>query len=196
MDWALLDQEFVTWVLIPVLICVARIMDVTIGTVRIMFVSRGWKNAAPFLGFFEVSIWLLAISQIMQNLNNPLSYIGYATGFALGNFIGISLESRLAVGTLSVQVITTQEGEELAGRLRAAGWGVTCLDGEGATGRVKMIVTIIPRKDLSQVVELIRQEQPNSFFTVSDVQQAQSGTFPPAEPLTQNLTRLLGKKSK
>ncbi len=192
MDLIGLDQELVTWVLTPILICLARVMDVTLGTVRIMFVSRGWKTLAPFLGFFEVLIWLLAIRQIMQNLDNPLSYIGYATGYALGNFVGISLDGRLAVGTLSVQIITLKDAAGLAQRLRAAGWGVTCLDGQGAKGRVKVIFTIIPRKDLRRVTELICAEQPDSFLSVSDVQSAHSGTFPPAEPLRQHLKRFLG----
>ncbi len=192
MDLAVLDQELVTWVLTPSLICLARVMDVTLGTVRIMFVSRGWKTLAPFLGFFEVLIWLLAIRQIMQNLDNPLSYIGYATGYALGNFVGISLDGRLAVGMLSVQVITLHKADKLASQLRAAGWGVTCLDGQGARGRVKVIFTIIPRKDLHRVTELVRAEQPDSFISVTDIQSAQSGTFPPAEPFRQHVKRFLG----
>ncbi len=192
MDIAVFDREFTTWVLTPLFICLARVMDVTLGTVRIMFVSRGWKSLAPFLGFFEVLIWLLAIRQIMQNLDNPMSYIGYATGYALGNFVGISLDERLAVGTLSVQIITLKSAEELVQRLRAAGWGVTCLDGEGVSGRVKVIFTIIKRRDLPAVTQLIASAQPGSFLSVSEIQNAQSGTFPPAEPLQQNIKRILG----
>ncbi|MGE5139924.1 MAG: DUF2179 domain-containing protein [Rudaea sp.] len=192
MDLALFDEELVTWVLTPLFICVARVMDVTLGTVRIMFVSRGWKSLAPFLGFFEVLIWLLAIRQIMQNLDNPLSYLGYATGYALGNFVGITLDGRLAVGTLCVQIITLKETDELVRRLRSEGWGVTAIDGTGARGRVKVIITIIPRKDLPRVTDLICAQQPDAFLSVSEVQTAQSGTFPPSEPRRQHLKRFLG----
>ncbi len=192
MDNAVFDQELITWVLTPLFICLARVMDVTLGTVRIMFVSRGWKSLAPFLGFFEVLIWLLAIRQIMQNLDNPLSYIGYATGYALGNFVGITLDERLAVGTLSVQIITLRSAEELVQRLRAAGWGVTCLDGQGASGHVKVIFTIIKRRDLPAVSQLVASAQPDSFLSVSEIQCARSGTFPPTKPLRQDIKRILG----
>lgn len=86
-----LDSEIFNWVVLPLLIAIARIMDVTIGTIRLIFVSRGYKYLAPLLGFAEVIIWLMAISQIMQHLDNIMCYIGYGAGFAAGNYIGIIL---------------------------------------------------------------------------------------------------------
>ena len=80
-----------TWVLLPILIFFARILDQSIGTMRLIFLSKGMKHIAPFLGFFEVIIWLLAIGQIMQHLDNWVCYVAYGAGFAMGNFIGITL---------------------------------------------------------------------------------------------------------
>jgi len=136
------------WVIIPILICLARIIDVSIGTVRIIFVSKGMKYLAPLLGFFEVLIWLLAIGQIMQNLSNPLNYIAYATGFAMGNYVGIILENKIAMGIVSIRVITRLEASDLVNHLRERGLTVTSIDAEGNHGAVKVFFTIAKRKNL------------------------------------------------
>lgn len=115
----LLQQEWFTLYGIPVLIALARITDVSIGTLRIIFVSKGLRLWAPILGFFEVSIWLLAISKVMANLTNPINYIAYAVGFSLGNYIGMFIESRLAIGMVVVRIITKRDSHILVAALRA-----------------------------------------------------------------------------
>ncbi len=120
-----MDSAVFSWVVLPILIFLARICDVSIGTVRIIFVSRGKKLLSPILGFFEVSIWLLAISQIMQNLDNAVCFIAYACGFAMGNFVGIYIEKKLAMGTLILRVFLLKDDCEMKDRLYEAGFGVT-----------------------------------------------------------------------
>ncbi|HPA70469.1 MAG TPA: DUF5698 domain-containing protein, partial [Bacteroidales bacterium] len=93
-----LNTEIVNYLLLPLFIFLARIFDVSLGTLRIIFVTKGMRIIAPLVGFFEVLIWLLAISRIMQDLDNWVSYIAYAGGFATGNFVGMYLEERLAIG--------------------------------------------------------------------------------------------------
>lgn len=173
-----LNSDIFTWLVIPLLIFVARILDVTLGTLRIIFLGRGKKFLAPAFGFFEVLIWLVAIRQIMQNLNNPVTYLAYAAGFAAGNFIGIYLESKLAIGTLIVRIITQRDAAELVNHLRAAGYGVTSLDAEGMSGQVKLIYTVIKRKCLPEVIENIKQFNPRSFVSVEEIQSASAGVFP------------------
>ena len=95
---ALPESHFFAWVVLPILIFLARICDVSLGTVRLIFVSRGFKYLAPVIGFFEVLIWILAMTQIMQNLTNPICYLGYAGGFATGNYIGILIAEKLSLG--------------------------------------------------------------------------------------------------
>ena len=153
-------------------------MDVTLMTVRIITLSRGKKLLAPLLGFFEVLIWLVAIRQIMQNLDNPASYIAYATGFATGNLVGIYLEEKLAIGTLIVRIITTKDAHALVDHLHTTGYGVTSLDAEGVTGRVKLIYTIVKRKDLHDVMTIIRAFNPKAFVSVEEIQSASEGIFP------------------
>src|SRR4051812_31974501 len=106
---------------LPLSIFCAEVCVVTLSTVRIIFVSRGRKFLAPLLGFFEVAIWLFAIGQIMKNLNDVSCYLAFAAGFTLGNFLGILLEGRLAIGTLLVRVITPRDATCLVEGLRAAG---------------------------------------------------------------------------
>ena len=175
-----LDSPLFAWVVIPLLIVLARIIDVTIGTIRIIYVARGMKYLAPLFGFFEVLIWLLAISQIMRNLNNPVYYVAYAVGFAAGNLLGIYIEERLAVGRVVMRIITKKDATELVARLRSRGHGVTTVPAAGATGPVNLILTIIDRGNIKAVVEAIQRLHPNAFYSIEDVRAVNEGTFPPS----------------
>lgn len=171
------DQQFYAWVILPLLIFAARVADVTLGTMRIMFVSRGKRRLAPILGFFEVLIWIVAIGQLVQNLGSVTSYLGYAAGFATGNFVGMLIEDRLAIGRLIVRTIIPAGGDELIQRLHDAGFGVTGVDGQGATGSVKLIYAVVERKQLKEVMDIIHSVSPKAFFTVEDVRSAAEGVF-------------------
>ncbi|MDD4506933.1 MAG: DUF5698 domain-containing protein, partial [Sulfurospirillaceae bacterium] len=134
----LFQQEWFILYGIPVLIALARIADVSIGTLRIIFVSKGLRLWAPILGFFEVTIWLLAISKVMENLTNPINYIAYAIGFSLGNYIGMYIESRLAIGMVVVRIITKRDSHILVAALRALRYSVTVVEGEDNNGAVNI----------------------------------------------------------
>jgi uncharacterized protein YebE (UPF0316 family) len=163
---------------LPALVFVAELTVVTLSTVRIICLGRGQKVIASAIGFFEVSIWLFAIGQIMQNLSNLGCYLGFAGGFTAGNFLGVLVEKRLGLGTLVVRVITGREVEGLVQRLRAGHYGVTCLEGHGAAGPVTVVLTVIPRKELAGVVAIIKGFDPHCFYSVDDVQSAEAGVFP------------------
>ena len=186
------DSPVFTWVVIPALIVLARIVDVTLDTIRIIYISRGMKYLAPLFGFFEILIWLLAISQIMRNLNNPIYYLAYAVGFATGNLVGIFAEERLAMGRVVLRIISKKDVSELVNHLRSCGYGVTTVDGEGAAGPVKLIFTIIDRNKIKSVVQSIDSYNPKSFYSIEDVRSAKEGTFPPSRRFS-NLLRL-GRK--
>jgi uncharacterized protein YebE (UPF0316 family) len=167
---------------LPLFIFLAEVCVVTLSTVRIIFIARGMKVRASLLGFFEVSIWLFAIGQIMQNLSNLGCYAGFAGGFALGNYLGITIEHKLGLGSLVVRIITNKDGRELAQNLKDAGYGVTSVDGQGATGPVQVILTVIPRKKLASVVALLKAFDPKVFYSVDDLQSASQGIFPVGKP--------------
>lgn len=184
METSFFDSAFFSYGVMPLLIFMARICDVSIGTMRIIFVSKGKKNIAPFLGFFEVLIWIIAISKIMQNLDNYINYIAYAAGFATGNFVGMLIEERLAVGIQMIRVFTHQQGSDLIQELNTRGYGATCVEAYGAKERVNLIYTIVQRNDLKNVIEIINRFNPRAFYTIEDVRAINEGIFPPRKPNT------------
>lgn len=143
-----------------------------------IFVSRGMKYAAPMVGFFEVLLWLVVIGQVMQNLRNVFCYIAYAGGFAAGTYVGMFLERRLSLGLLIVRVITCEPANELHRHLHQSRFGVTSIDARGRMGPVSILLTVIPRHDLSRVKDAVRRFCPNAFCSVEDVRSVEHGVFP------------------
>ena len=163
---------------VSLLIFVARILDVSIGTVRIIFVTKGLKIPSLILGFFEVIVWLLALGQIMQNLTNPIYYLAYAGGFAMGNFVGIYIEEKVAMGTLAVQIITIKDATKLVDHLKSEGYRVTSIDAQGGNGKAKIIFTIIKRKEYRKVVGIVNRFNPKAFYSIEEVKSVNEGAFP------------------
>jgi len=176
-DASFLNSPWFVWVILPLLIFLARITDVTIGTVRIIFLSRGKRFLAPVLGFFEVLIWLMAIGQIFKHMDNTACYLAYAFGFATGNFVGITIENKLAVGMEVIRVVTRKNAAKLIEKLKSEGFGMTLIDGEGATGPVKIIFTLIRRKERGEVIKRIQEFNPKAFYSIEDVRFANEGVF-------------------
>lgn len=176
-----IDPTIMNWVVIPALIFLARIVDVTLGTLRIVFISKGDKTIAPLLGFVEVLIWLVAITQVMQNLSNVASYFAWAAGFAAGNFLGLRIEQKLALGQVVVRVITVDSGEELIKRLTNRGYRMTALDAKGSRGKVNLLFMIVKRKKLQEVISIIRDYNPNAFYTIEDVRSVSETDMPSEE---------------
>ncbi len=193
MDLIVSDSWFFTWVMLPGLIFLARILDQTIGTMRLIFLAKGMKHIAPVLGFFEVIIWLLAIGQIMQHLDNWLCYVAYGAGFAMGNFIGITLEEKLSIGTSIIRVILSSESPELISELKSHNFGLTILNAEGAKGKVKIIFSIIRRKEIAVFINTLHQFHPNAFYTIEDVKEAKDGVFNRQKSLAAGIPSLLKK---
>ena len=163
---------------LPVFIFFAELTVVTISTLRTIFVARGHKLLAPLLGFFEVSIWLFAIGQVMKNLNDLTCSAAFAGGFTLGNFLGVLIEGKLAMGNAVVRIITCKDAGGLIDALRAAGYGVTAVDARGATGPVQIVLTVIRRRDLGRVVSLAKGFDPKVFYSVDELKEAAEGVAP------------------
>ncbi len=195
---AFTDSNLYSWFLLPLLIALARVIDVSIGTVRLLFLSRGLRGMAPLLGFFEVLIWLLAIGQIMQNLDNWACYFAYAGGFALGTWSGMILEEKLAVGTVGIRIITRKDASELIAYLKSSKFSVTSVDAEGGRGKVHVIYSVIDRGSLPKVVTQIKRFNPRAFYSIEDIRFVSSG-ISPVRRLKQrrnlaHIRRLLDKK--
>jgi uncharacterized protein YebE (UPF0316 family) len=179
---AFFDSQVFNWIIIPMLIFFARVVDVTIGTIRIIFVSKGMKILAPICGFFEILIWLVAIGKVFQNFTNPIYYIAYAGGFATGNYVGIIIEERLALGLCVIRIVTRRDATKLIEFLRAAGYGVTTMDAHGAGGPVKIIYTVVRRYDIEKINSVIQKYNPRAFYSIEDVRFASEGAFPLMKP--------------
>jgi len=169
------DSDFFTWIILPLLIFLSRIADQSIGSMRLIFLSKGYKFIAPMLGFFEVIIWLIAVSQIMKHLDNVLCYIAYGAGFAMGNYIGMTLEERISIGTVLVRIIPNLNTAELIEALRLHNFGLTTIDANGSRGEVKIFISIINRKDLKEYISIINKINPNAFYTIEEVKTINQG---------------------
>lgn len=172
------DSPWFLYCILPLVIFFARICDVTIGTIRIILVAKGQKRIAPFLGFFEVLIWILAIGQIMTHLDNFVCYIGYAAGFATGNYIGMIVEEKLAMGTLIIRIIIPKEANGIIENLHARGFGATIIDATGRDGKVSIIYTIVSRTQLKCIEETIASIYPQAFYSIEDLRSVKNGIIP------------------
>jgi len=153
---------------LPILIFLARVTDVSIGTVRLICVTRGRRKLAVMLGFFEVLIWMLAISGTFAHLDRWINVLAYAAGFAAGNAVGMWIEKALAMGTQIVQLISRGGAHAVAERLRFADMPVTTMTGHGRDGPVAICLAIVPRRSTSKVVDMARQIDPEVLVTVED----------------------------
>ena len=182
METSFFNSDIFSYLVIPFFIFLARICDVSIGTMRIIFVSKGKRNIAPILGFFEVFIWIIAISRIMQNLDNYLNYVAYAAGFATGNLVGMILEEKLAVGIQMIRVFAHDNVTELVQKLNQNGYGATVVEAYGTREKVYLIYTIVQRNNLADVITTINEFLPQAFYTIEDVRSVNEGIFPPKKP--------------
>lgn len=174
----LFSSDIFKWVILPLLIFFARLCDVSLGTLRIIFISRGIRYLAPLIGFFEVSIWLLAIGQIIQNLDNIICSVAYAAGFATGNFVGILIEERISFGLALLRIIIKHDASKIIDCFREAKYGVTTIDAEGIQGPVKIIFAVINRADIKQILKRIEKIHPHAFYTVEDVRSVGEAVLP------------------
>jgi uncharacterized protein YebE (UPF0316 family) len=169
--------DYYNWVLLPLFIFISRVGDVSLATLRHAFITKGYRTIVPVLSFFEVLIWIVVVAQVMKNLNNVACYFAFAGGFAAGTYVGMIIEERLALGLQVIRIITNQNCGMLLESLRKDNHGTTVVDGEGALGPVKIIFTIVKRKNVRKVVALIRKHNPAAFYSIEDIKNVRKGIF-------------------
>lgn len=174
----------------PLVIFALRIVDVSLGTVRMIVMVRGQRELAAAIGFVEVLVWIVAVGNALQHLGSAYHLAGYAAGFAAGNYVGITVEGYLALGKVVVRAIIPDEADgATAARLRDAGFAVTELDGRGRHGSVDVLNTVAERKAAPRVVELIEDGAPRSFITVEEIRSTYRGMLRPADRRPARLVR-------
>lgn len=157
---------------VPLLICLARIVDVTLGTVRSLLANKGHKKVAPFIGFFEVTIWVSAMGVVVQNLDHWFNLLAYGLGYAIGNFLGIFVEEKIALGNSVVRIITNDKAHDLAKILVEKGFRVSLVNAQGNNGKVSIIFLLVKRKTLKSLIPLIKKHNPLAVYSVEDIRYA------------------------
>lgn len=172
-----ISEEIFSYVVLPLLIFLARIFDVSINTIRIIYVLGGRRLTATVLGFFESFVWLMAIRQIFEHLDNWVSYIAYPAGFATGILVGMIIEERIAYGKVIVRIITRKDIQVLRDFLIGAGYRFTVVPGSGAEGPESVVFTVLERQQLEKLLVNLKEILPTAFYTVEKVNRAaESGT--------------------
>jgi uncharacterized protein YebE (UPF0316 family) len=152
-----------------------RVCDMTLDTLRVLFVMRNRKAFAWLLGFFQSAIYVVAITSVLQNLDNPLNIVGYAAGFATGNVIGLLIEERLAIGHVQLSIISSNRGSAIAERLRQEGYAITELSARGKDGMVTLLNCSVLRKKVDQVRQVVAEVDESAFITAEDVRPVRHG---------------------
>lgn len=163
------EFNYVAWIVLPVLIFFARLVDVSLATLRHILVFRGMKNIVPFFAFVEILIWTLAITQVMENLSNVAAFLAWAFGFSIGTYLGMVIEERLALGHQLVRVIHQKAPPGFIDSLKEKGFGVTSLGARGAFGLVNVSLIVSLRNRLGQLLQMLNAMSPRPFYTIEDV---------------------------
>lgn len=167
-----MEDSTLFYILLPVFIFFARVLDVSINTIRIIYVLSGKKYMATVLGFFESLIWLLAIRQIFEHLDNVYSYIAYPAGFACGILVGMKIEERIALGKLVVRIISNEDVTPFKKHLINKNIRFSIINSEGIKGPETILFTVIKREELSEVENFLKKDMPNAFYTVESIKSA------------------------
>ena len=142
-----------------------RLADQSLGTMRSLLVAKNKPIYAALIGLVESAIWIVAISQVVKDIDDPILIGSYAAGFAAGTILGSYIERIVGVGNIVVRVFCPANSPSVAETLRKNGHGVTIIDGEGKDGPVKIYLCIIPRRKLKSVLNMIEEINPNAYIT-------------------------------
>ncbi|MCK9548877.1 MAG: DUF5698 domain-containing protein [Sphaerochaeta sp.] len=150
------------------IIFVARVFDVSLATLRHAMIIRGKRLLTFWIAFFEMLIWVFAVSKVLSDLSAPITALAFALGFATGTFVGITLESKLKIGDQVVKVFSSI-GHDVAVELRSCGFRVTEFTGQGRDGEVILLFVQVRRRDAQRVLKLSRTVDPNCYLVVEDI---------------------------
>ncbi len=172
-----MEAIFASAVLGPIVIFFARIVDVSLDTLRVLFAFRGRRVISGVLGFFQALVFIVAVGTAIKHLDSVGHVLGYALGFAAGTIIGITIEHALAYGLKTVRVVSRHGGVEIAEALRERGYGVTEFGAFGKEGRVEFLHSVVHRSHLDVVLSIIDAHDPDAFVTVEEPQVLRGGRF-------------------
>lgn len=169
--------DWLTWttVLVSLSIFFLRVIDMSLDTIRVLFVVRGRKALAWILGFFQAGVFIIAISKVLTNEQNVMTIVGYAAGFATGNVVGMLIEERLAIGHIHLTIVSPARGAAISDMLREHGYAVTEISARGLNGMVTLLHVDVMRRQLDSVEKLVRETDRDAFITAEDVRPVRRG---------------------
>ncbi|NLG87392.1 MAG: DUF2179 domain-containing protein [Firmicutes bacterium] len=153
----------------------ARVIDMSCTTVRTLMIVRGQRLIAAIIGFFEVSVYIMALNEVVGKLNNPLNLLFYAAGFATGNYVGSMIEERMALGVVTVEIIPSDPESEMPDLLRQQEFGVTTFPAYGKEGPRQVLHVLLKRRMLPQLITMISEHDPKAFYTIMDARSTHGG---------------------
>jgi len=152
-----------------------RLMSVPLGIIRALMVVRGIKHMAAIAGFIEELIWVIAIYQVMSQLDTIANIVAYAGGYGAGVIIGMLIEEKLALGLTAVNIITPADDTALKTAIKESGFGMTMLEASGIDKKQHFLRIITPRRRLNKLLDICSHHACNSFLTVEDIRTARGG---------------------
>lgn len=167
----MLENVFVA----ALLIFLARVLNITLATMRTLVMTRGLRVVSAVLGFFEALIFAVVISQVVQDLGNVWNLVSYSAGFAGGILVGLTIEQRLAMGYATLNIVSSHKAHEVAEAIRQAGFGATESWGHGSEGRVGLVRTVVNRREVSRISDVINKADPASFVTIEETRSVWRG---------------------
>lgn len=192
---AFMHTGLFNWLIMPLLIFCSRILDMSLGTVRVVMISKGYRKWAPIIGFFEVLIWLVAVRQVITSMDNILWMLSYAGGFAAGTYIGMAISDRLNMGHVLFHIITKKDCTALLGKLRQKKLRYAHSYDDDDKQQSSIIYTVVPAKDVQELGEFIVKDYPRAFYAVQDVRKVSQGVTR-RHPLTHNWLQPLRRQGK
>ena len=176
-----MDPDIQPYIIALLIFCL-RLVDVSIGTVRVIYTIRGNRLTSMVLGVIESGVWIFAISRAFAHVDHPASMVGWACGFGAGVALGITLEQWIATGWILMRVISHDRATDLRDALRADGYGVTAVPGEGRSGSVLVLFVVAQRRRAKEMLRVVRQIDCDAFITIEPISQALGGYLPGVAP--------------
>ena len=179
----------------PFIIFFAKNIEVSLSSMRIISVGKGYRGLAMIIAGIEALVWVVSVSLIVSNLKNFYNIIAFSLGMSTGCYLGIYIEKKLALGTILVQLITQKSAKELLSGLRKVGFRVTSIDAESNYGKVQIILATIRRKSLNEFASLVFNFNPNAFFTIQDMRETSQIIKNASKKITKDLLQKMKKSS-
>ncbi len=191
-----METGIFNWLIMPLLIFIARLCDMSLGTLRLVFIAKGQKLWAPLIGFFEVLIWLIVVRQIITSMDNPVWMIAYAGGFAAGTYLGMYFSEKIKIGEVLFRIITKLDSKNLIKELKGKGFGITMSRSADQKDKSTIIYTVVHVRDIQKVGDVIMKHNPKAFYTIEDVRKVSSGVFPQKPTPTHSIFNPIRRKGK